>query len=281
MHLISWNLNKQPDLLKAALDHAATLPCVILAIQEVPHMGKRPKKLTSLPLGELTTTTLVKLGLERKLQILGSHKNQWRSIALVASPSIIKIGEPRNDGDKMLAATVEVMGYGRFDVITLHAISQWTKTKEQDRYDSAQALRRSLNQLWKSPDVVVLGDFNAEPFHAEMWGHTKLYALRDQQMVQHHTNQPKNAGNFPLYNPAWAMLTESRTNGQPAGTYRYKELQYSHWLTLDYCLLSSGLMGRFREISVLSKIGNIELMKQGGDTIRIGDHLPVQALLNP
>jgi hypothetical protein len=163
VHLISWNLNKQPDLLKAALDHAATLPCVILAIQEVPHMGKRPKKLTSLPLGELTT----------------------------------------------------------------------------------------------------------------------IYALRDQQMVQHHTNQPKNAGNFPLYNPAWAMLAESRTNGQPAGTYRYKELQYSHWLTLDYCLLSSGLMGRFREISVLSKIGNIELMKQGGDTIRIGDHLPVQALLNP
>lgn len=87
----------------------------------------------------------------------------------------------------------------------------------------------------KKNKVIVLGDFNEEPFNESITEH--LGASRDIALVKKRTSL--------LYNPFWrhlmyaALHPYSDTTGIHGGTYFYKSDDSSRWKTFDQMMFSS------------------------------------------
>tara|TARA_R100000655_G_scaffold79128_1_gene118539 strand:+ start:3010 stop:3906 length:897 start_codon:yes stop_codon:yes gene_type:complete len=87
--------------------------------------------------------------------------------------------------------------------------------------------------------IVLLGDYNDEPFDVSMSDH--LLATRDRELVR---KKPR-----LLYNPFWRHLghsgPKSHDLGEPlvdGGTYYYKSDPYCRWRTFDQIIVSSKLL---------------------------------------
>jgi hypothetical protein len=85
--------------------------------------------------------------------------------------------------------------------------------------------------------VVVLGDFNDEPFGEAL--HSALLGTRDRDLARSNSSR--------LYNPFWRYLGERQsiereTEGRlPAGTYFYRT-KATNWHTFDQALISGSLL---------------------------------------
>ncbi len=79
-------------------------------------------------------------------------------------------------------------------------------------------IRTSVGQIvnwWRGGPLVVLGDFNADPYHMEMCAsESGFYALRDRDIIEW-SREPTSSRKwlrFPLYNPMWRHLQEKNTH---------------------------------------------------------------------
>jgi endonuclease/exonuclease/phosphatase family metal-dependent hydrolase len=127
------------------------------------------------------------------------------------------------------------------------------------------------------PPVVILGDFNDDPFNPPLAGH--LLATRDRSLAQSSSSY--------FYNPFWRFLGESDPHkpgiecDSICGTYLQQHGQdETRWRTFDQIIVSSGLLSS----------GNWQLKEQDTAIVRIPelidavknkkhhfDHLPVVA----
>jgi hypothetical protein len=78
--------------------------------------------------------------------------------------------------------------------------------------------------------VIMMGDYNDEPFSMAMDGH--LQASRDRDLVK------KNDGLF--FNPSWAMLSGS--SGASKGSYYWSKGRTAKWLTFDQIIFTSNFL---------------------------------------
>ena len=104
---------------------------------------------------------------------------------------------------------------------------------------SLQARIDELVRLEQRPlHVLVLGDFNDEPFNDSM--STALLGSRDRNLVR---RRPRH-----LYNPFWRFLgerqelEEERGGRLGAGTHYYEGTVATHWHTYDQFLVSASLL---------------------------------------
>jgi hypothetical protein len=126
-------------------------------------------------------------------------------------------------------------------------ISHWPSHLQPDseelRITLAGRLRQKVDELMppdKDPArVIIMGDFNEEPFHSCM--EEQLLATRDRSLVQRYPAY--------LYNPFWRHLGESEpytcTNRDPsfAGTCFVKNGHTTKWKTVDQIIVSSAFLG--------------------------------------
>jgi hypothetical protein len=113
-----------------------------------------------------------------------------------------------------------------------------------DRAKFAMALRDEIEELLRDNGddalIVVLGDFNDEPFDHSLSEY--LMASRDRQLVKRKKHL--------LYNPFWRKLGHSKdyhvglqSNETDGGSYYYKAGNKSRWWTFDQMMFSSGFIG--------------------------------------
>nr|WP_241574768.1 endonuclease/exonuclease/phosphatase family protein [Rosenbergiella nectarea] len=130
----------------------------------------------------------------------------------------------------------------------------------------------------KKNNVIVLGDFNEEPFNKSITEH--LGASRDIALVK------KRPG--LLYNPFWRHLTystllpNSDTKNTHGGTYYYKGDDTSRWKTFDQMMFSSNFVsGKSWCLNELETIvfSNPDFLEYINNAKSKFDHLPILSVI--
>jgi len=119
---------------------------------------------------------------------------------------------------------------------------------EARRSRAAEALRgavaRRLEALGPETPVLIMGDFNAEPFARQF--DSSLPSSRARDVVL--THEPKDSNDLLFYNPSWRLLGEQHPwtgKGTPtlAGSCRADDKVWKAWRTVDQVLVSGSLLG--------------------------------------
>jgi len=173
------------------------------------------------------------------------------------------------------------------DRLPVHVfVSHWPSraTNEEtllSRKTIASRLKDQLNALnERSPGaaVIVMGDFNDEPFDESISWH--LLATRDRQLA-------RTKGGY-LYNPFWRQLGESEPHAPSfpgrgaAGSCFYKGATDTRWRTYDQILISSAFLGNSdwhlneAETTILRTELLMELVQS--DKLYF-DHLPILSVI--
>ncbi|WP_428267069.1 endonuclease/exonuclease/phosphatase family protein [Haliangium sp.] len=166
------------------------------------------------------------------------HHLEMVELREVMWPRVIWLGNP-------MRPSLQARVYFQGELVNCFVL-HWPSNFRDDaaagkRQELARDLRRTIHEL---PDpearVLVLGDFNAEPFSAELNEGLKASRDRDRARAKH-----------LLYNPCWRLLGEQQTLGEEterrrgAGTYYYRQSgQITRWFTMDQMLVSSALLSR-------------------------------------
>ncbi|NXZ86278.1 endonuclease/exonuclease/phosphatase family protein [Serratia fonticola] len=142
-------------------------------------------------------------------------------------------------------------------------------------------LRQAIDDcsdVLKIKKIIVIGDFNEEPFNKSITDH--LHASRDIVLVK---KQPK-----LLYNPFWRHLVYSQlhpnteSSKSHGGTYYYKNDQVSKWKTFDQMMFSSDFINgsswflNEKETIVYSDEGFINYVNSSKSKF---DHLPIISVI--
>lgn len=157
----------------------------------------------------------------------------------------------------------------------------WCPQDDADRHLLGLRLRdevESVMTAYSHPLVVVMGDFNDEPFDNSIT--KQLMATRDRQLVARKPHL--------FYNPFWRHLSmaslyaknsSERTIG---GTYYYKSDNYSRWKTFDQMLFSSSFLGvtNWHLNEKAAQVVDIPMYTEfvTDDRSRF-DHLPIMAIV--
>ncbi|MCL4653008.1 endonuclease/exonuclease/phosphatase family protein [Burkholderia multivorans] len=125
-----------------------------------------------------------------------------------------------------------------FHVVVSHWPSRLSVAQSApERAELGIALRWTVENLRTDahPYIVLMGDYNDDPFSASLSEH--LLATRDRYLVRAHKDL--------LYNPFWKRLGESHNHSDDdppdgvCGTYFYNKGRVSRWFTFDQMIFSS------------------------------------------
>lgn len=103
--------------------------------------------------------------------------------------------------------------------------------------DAVESVRQGYSDLY-DPQIILLGDYNDEPFARSLAEH--LPASRDRTLAKSHDHY--------FYNPFWRLLGESlpysnnMTSKSFAGTYFYEKGNVTRWQTFDQIMFSSSFL---------------------------------------
>ncbi|UTL93775.1 hypothetical protein NLL86_04470 [Pseudomonas fluorescens] len=148
----------------------------------------------------------------------------------------------------------------------------WCSQNDAKRHLLGIRLRDSIDDVMANvsvnPFVVLLGDYNDEPFDESM--SQQLMASRDIELV--HRRQ------HLLYNPFWKYLSKPQSGSPIAGSYYYKSGEVTRWHTFDQVIFSHAFV-EAREWRLASDCEHIleftdytQLVKDSSSKF---DHLPV------
>jgi len=141
-----------------------------------------------------------------------------------------------------------------------------------------EAILNLINSYNGDARLIIMGDFNEEPFHQSLEG--QLLATRDRKVVQ---NSPAY-----LYNPFWRCMGESHpydygtTIPSFAGTCYVASGHTTKWKTVDHIIFSAAFVGRSEWYlkEELTKILHITPRVTGKtSSADIFDHFPVIATI--
>ena len=132
----------------------------------------------------------------------------------------------------------------RIEILGVHFPSHLREPQEAIRRQFASDLAREIKLRRGAMDshLVVLGDFNDEPFSDAM--HGQLRGMRERNLV--YTDKEREL----LYNPFWRKLGERHPAGtgapgfSPAGTYfwRTNAANGQRWFTFDQILVTAAFL---------------------------------------
>jgi endonuclease/exonuclease/phosphatase family metal-dependent hydrolase len=216
----------------------------------------RDENVDLIALGEVTPTDLANCCKHAKLKKLSQHlrfpaanqkQRRGNAVGVIFDPTKIAIVD-----EKLIqtssASMTDISGWhlvveerssgNQLDVVVVH----WPS---RGRGEDAARIRRSMAQrlfqkFGRDRNVVILGDFNDEPFSQSMY--EDLQALRERDVV-------RLRGAF--YNPFWRMLGEQQHNedddpvqrSPPAGTHYFRSGTHTRWHTFDQIVVSATLLG--------------------------------------
>lgn len=160
-------------------------------------------------------------------------------------------------------------------IAAVHWPSRIVPTGYNGRIEYARALQRRFRralEIDKAAPVVVMGDFNDEPFDDSLTNH--LQGTRDRTAVKRN--------NDLLYNPFWRLLGENLAfeddGAACAGSHFWECHAANDWYTFDQALVSSGLLQGvgWTLIESATSILPLEQLRTPARKFRLKfDHLPI------
>jgi hypothetical protein len=271
--LFTWNLDKKPTALRLALAHMqGSGPSFIGCLQEMPP--------------EAGTTALARAAIHAlvgdAIRCLGvteaAPPYKHGRVGLFCSPDLTATTDDvtHDPRQRMAVIAVEGAAVSPLSVVGYHGESRGAAP---DRSRIGADARREIDKRCGQGSVVMLGDFNANPFDAEVCGSAGLFAVRDRGEARKRWASPLLAigeDQRPLYNPTWSLLPEDA--GRPAGTHVYDRARMLHWRFYDQILVSPDLIDTIREPpEILAELAGTRLLTDAGNIDKsISDHLPAQ-----
>lgn len=125
-------------------------------------------------------------------------------------------------------------------------------------------------------EVVLLGDFNMNPFDQGMTLPAGLNAMMTRECVKPGTRRHLNKEYDFYYNPMWSLFGDL-TDG-PAGTVYDTSNQGPYgWNMLDQVVIHHSLVNIFEGVKIVTSAGDSSLMDKKGrpDTKNASDHFPI------
>lgn len=170
-------------------------------------------------------------------------------------------------------------------MIGIHAVDRVSLASEYGRGSWGVLARQALNEHWgAAASLVLMGDFNADPYDAEVASRAGLFAERDRARASVPRPSPTVGHGEqlrPLYNPMWMLLPEARSG--PGGTLDFDNVDRGiRWRLCDQILLSPDLSAQLvGPPTILDHLaGKTLLTRQGTPQSRVSDHLPVELRLS-
>lgn len=169
-------------------------------------------------------------------------------------------------------------GENRLLLALIHGIDMRNydaETRQSFAQSIADEIRFVSNQQ-KTKKVVLLGDFNMNPFDRGMNLAHGLNAMMTRKCVASgsRTFLEKNCDFY--YNPMWSLLGDN-TPG-PAGTVYDTSNQGPYgWSMLDQVVIHYSIVDRFQDVSIITFTGEHSLMDSNGrpNETEASDHFPI------
>lgn len=282
MLLFTWNLNQKPDALLLALLHlSAVNEPFIACLQEL------PPAMANTALARQNLHGLVDDGIRCLGVTPAASSHTHGRVALFCSPVFSSRAknvafDPRQ---RMAIISVEGAHVRPLLVIGYHGVSRHEAPEALQRGSIGTQVRGEVDKHWLQGELIMLGDFNANPFDAEVCGSRGLYAVRNRLEAQKKRASPltplgKRQQRL-LYNPMWSLLPERA--GSPEGTFVFDPETMLRWRIYDQILVSPGLAGQIQSPpEILPTVYGRSLLRDDGtpDGGALSDHLPVQLRIN-
>lgn len=154
-------------------------------------------------------------------------------------------------------------------------LSHWPSQLQDNSLNTATISSRLRFEVEKDlegdKEVIMMGDYNVEPFSDEMVHH--LQSSRDRDIVLKKPNV--------FYNPCWKFLPLN-TEGKIKGTYNYINGNFHTWCVIDQILISSSfLKNQWAFDDNLTSIIDLDsLFKVNADFKNPSDHWPLSTLIH-
>ena len=188
------------------------------------------------------------------------------NITSVRGNSTLKIAQKIN--------ILELQNKTIFTIFASHWPSRlWCEENNADRHVLGIRLRdevdKVINQSPAPPHIILLGDYNDEPFDKSLSHH--LMATRDIELVQKRQHL--------FYNPYWGHMGQGKNDTpQKGGSYYYKSGEVTRWHTFDQIIYSHAFVSAktwklSQKQPYISNVpGLIELVISAASDF---DHIPV------
>lgn len=179
--------------------------------------------------------------------------------------------------------TIKVLPYNSYNdnhiVVFVHLPSKLRENREKNRHLLEQ-ITLKVNQMDSKKDrkVLMLGDFNVNPYEEPMTYLTGCNAVSARSVASKISRKDKNEKGkeyFYYYNPMWRFLGD---NDNICGTYYYEKTEdhSRYWNTFDQFLVSPELIKDIEEIEIIKTVDEIRLdIKNGVPNPQISDHYPL------
>lgn len=176
--------------------------------------------------------------------------------------------------------TIKIVPYGKKKLIL--SITHMPSKRYSDEATNEEILREMLNNINKIRNskhinnLVIVGDFNMNPFEAPMINATALQAISSKDIVTRRNQRIYKEKNREfLYNPMWNFLGDMK---HPIGSYYYGSPQNAafYWNTFDQFVVNSELADEINvdKIEFVRCIGALKLENENGEPT-VSDHFPL------
>lgn len=178
-----------------------------------------------------------------------------------------KIDVSIEDDNKYYLSYNIVKDNKKFKLFIVHLPS---KMWSQDNGEKARIQIREIKEnIHERDNVIILGDFNVNPFEDVMISADSLSAL---PIMNQEVRTVVGKEFVNMYNPMWNLFGDF--DGIP-GTYYYNQNHY--WNMFDQVILSYSMRKYFNKdtLQIIDRIGENKLIKNGKVDKNISDHLPI------
>jgi endonuclease/exonuclease/phosphatase family metal-dependent hydrolase len=271
--LFTWNLNKNEEAFRLALAHLRSSGYSFIAsFQELP-----PQVGTTVLAREVTKTLV-----GARVRCLGvtpsGRGSKHGRVGLFCSPNVGSTASDVWHDPRQRMAVVSVSG-ARVAPLLVIGYHGENRRDSPDRGRIGVQAREAIDKHWRADPLVMLGDFNANPFDAEVCGSEGIFALRDREDARKKWASPLvvlGETQRPVFNPMWSLLPER--SKRPKGSLQHDHMQMLRWRLYDQILVSPDLLDQIREMpEILPEIAGRGLLTADGNPDEsISDHLPVQ-----
>lgn len=167
-----------------------------------------------------------------------------------------------------------------FMIISFHSPLKREGTENPHAVVLAIDYRQQIDAILKREaceNVVIVGDFNMNPFDSGMLSPSGFHAMVDERVVRNVDRWVFGRKRRMFYNPMWGLLGD--INGAP-GTHFYSKnaLDSLQWHMLDQILLSPKMICRVpkHKIEIVDKLGATKLATPlGRPKKKYSDHFPI------